>query len=110
VYFHPFPPNCCLDLIPNVPYLLAELPHDTSRAITSLLFSGLFTRFREIRFIFAHAGGTVPMLADRISHYSAQMKDLADKTPDGVEYELKRLQSLPKSMCEVSTSHRRWQL
>jgi predicted TIM-barrel fold metal-dependent hydrolase len=91
VYFHPFPPNCCRDLIPNVSNLLAELPHDTTRAITSLLFSGLFTRFREIRFIFAHAGGTVPMLADRISYYSAQMKDLADKTPDGVEYELRRL-------------------
>ena len=31
------------------------------------------------------------MLADRISYYSAQMKDLAGKTPDGVEHELKRL-------------------
>jgi 6-methylsalicylate decarboxylase len=61
------------------------------RAITSLLFSGTLTRFREIRFVFAHAGGTVPMLADRISYYSAQMKDLIGKTPDGVEYELKRL-------------------
>jgi predicted TIM-barrel fold metal-dependent hydrolase len=76
---------------PNVPFILAELVHDTTRAITSLLFSGLFTRFREIRFVFAHAGGTVPMLADRISYYSAQMKDLASKTPDGVEHELKRL-------------------
>ena len=91
VYFHPFMPNCCRDLISGVPFILAELLHDTTRAITSLLFSGLFTRFREIRFVFAHAGGTVPMLADRISYYSAQMKDLADKTPDGIEYELKRL-------------------
>ena len=31
------------------------------------------------------------MLADRISQYSAQMKDLADQTPSGIEYELKRL-------------------
>jgi predicted TIM-barrel fold metal-dependent hydrolase len=91
VYFHPFVPNCCPDIIPNIPFLLTELPHDTTRAITSLLFSGLFTHFREIRFIFSHAGGTLPMLADRISYYSAQMKDLADKTPDGVEFELRRL-------------------
>jgi predicted TIM-barrel fold metal-dependent hydrolase len=91
VYFHPFMPNCCRDLIPNVPFILAELVHDTTRAITSLLFSGLLTRFREIRFVFAHAGGTVPILADRIAYYSAQMKDLASKTPDGVEHELKRL-------------------
>jgi predicted TIM-barrel fold metal-dependent hydrolase len=52
VYFHPFMPNCCRDLIPNVPFILAELLHDTTGAITSLLFSGLFTRFREIRFVF----------------------------------------------------------
>jgi predicted TIM-barrel fold metal-dependent hydrolase len=90
VYFHPFMPGCCINLLPSVSYLLAELPHDTTRAITSLLFSGLLTRFREIRFILAHAGGTLPMLADRIAYYSAQMKDMADKTPDGVEYELKR--------------------
>jgi predicted TIM-barrel fold metal-dependent hydrolase len=31
------------------------------------------------------------MLADRISKYSAQVKELADKVPNGVEYELKRL-------------------
>jgi len=91
VYLHPFMPSCCRDLIPGVPFLLAELVHHTTRAITSLLFSGVLTRCREIRFIFAHAGGTVPMLADRISYYSAQMKDLADKTPNGVGYELKRL-------------------
>jgi predicted TIM-barrel fold metal-dependent hydrolase len=90
VYFHPFMPGCCVNLIPSVSYLLAELPHDTTRAVTSLLFSGLLTRFREIRFILAHAGGTLPILADRIAYYSAQMKDMADKTPDGVEYELKR--------------------
>jgi hypothetical protein len=35
VYFHPTGPNCCRDLIPNVPYVLTELPHDTTRAITS---------------------------------------------------------------------------
>ena len=91
VYVHPTGPNCCRDLIPNVPYVFTELPHDTTRAITSLLFSGSFARLRDIRFIFSHAGGTVPMLADRISQYSAQIKELADKVPNGVEYELKRL-------------------
>lgn len=46
---------------------------------------------KTIRFIFAHAGGTIPMLADRISQYSSQMVDLAVKVPNGVEFELKRL-------------------
>ncbi len=91
VYFHPTGPNCCRDLIPNVPYVFTELPHDTTRAVTSLLFSGSLGRFRDIRFIFSHAGGTLPMVVGRISRQSAQMKELADRLPNGVEYELKRL-------------------
>jgi 6-methylsalicylate decarboxylase len=91
VYFHPTGPNCCRDLIPKVPVMLTEFPHDTTRAITSLLFSGSLTRFRDTRFLFSHGGGTLPILADRISQYSAQVKDLADKVPNGVEFELKRL-------------------
>lgn len=37
--------------------LMAEVPHDTTRTVISLLFSGALTRFRDIRFIFTHAGG-----------------------------------------------------
>jgi predicted TIM-barrel fold metal-dependent hydrolase len=91
VFIHPAAPNCCRNLISNVPTVFTEVPHDTTRAITSLLFSGSFARFRDIRFIFSHAGGTLPMLAGRISHYSAEMKDLVDKIPNGIEFELKRL-------------------
>jgi 6-methylsalicylate decarboxylase len=91
VYFHPAAPNCCRNLIPNVPTVFTEVPHDTTRAITSLLFSGSFASFRDIRFIFSHAGGTLPMLAGRLSHYSAEMKDLVDKMPNGIEFELRRL-------------------
>jgi predicted TIM-barrel fold metal-dependent hydrolase len=91
VYFHPTVPNCCRNLIPNVPNVFTEVPHDTTRAITSLLFSGSFTRLPDIRFIFSHAGGTLPMLTDRLWQYSKQMKELADKLPNGVEYELKKL-------------------
>jgi len=91
VYIHPTAPNCCRELIPFVPYVFTELPHDTTRAITSLLFSGSLSRFPDVRFIFSHAGGTLPMVAGRISRQSAQMKDLAAKVPNGVEYELRRL-------------------
>jgi predicted TIM-barrel fold metal-dependent hydrolase len=91
VYFHPTAPNCCRNLMPHIADVMTELPHDTTRAITSLLFSGSFARFRDIRYIFSHAGGTLPMLAGRISRYSAQVKELADSVPNGVEYELKRL-------------------
>ena len=91
VYVHPTGPNCCRDLIPQVPYVMTELPHDTTRAVTSLLFSGTFARFRDIRFIFSHAGGTLPMVAGRIARQSSAIKELAEKVPHGVEYELKKL-------------------
>ncbi len=91
VYFHPAAPNCCRNLMPNIPPVFTEVPQDTTRAITSLLFSGSFARFRGIRFIFSHAGGTIPMLAGRLSYYSAEIKDLVDKMPNGIEFELKRL-------------------
>ncbi len=42
VYIHPTGPDCCRDLISFVPYVFTELPHDTTRAVTSLLFSGAF--------------------------------------------------------------------
>ena len=91
VYIHPTGPDCCRDLIPDVPYVMTELPHDTTRAVTSLLFSGSFARFRDIRFIFSHAGGTLPMVAGRIARQSSVIKKLAERLPNGVEYELKRL-------------------
>ena len=91
VFIHPAAPNCCRNLIPDIPPVFTEVPHDTTRAITSLLFSGSFARFRDIRFIFSHAGGTLPMLAGRLSQYSAEMKDLVAKMPNGIEFELKRL-------------------
>jgi predicted TIM-barrel fold metal-dependent hydrolase len=91
VYFHPAAPNCCRNLISNVPPVFTEVPQDTTRAITSLLFSGSFARFRDTRFIFSHAGGTIPMLAGRLSNYSAEMRDLVSKIPNGIEFELKRL-------------------
>jgi len=91
VYVHPTGPNCCRELIPYIPYVMTELPHDTTRAITSLLFAGTFARFRNIRFIFSHAGGTLPMVAGRIARQGRAIPELSEKVPNGVEYELKRL-------------------
>ncbi len=91
VYFHPREANCCKKLATGVPRAWAELPHDTTRAVLSLLASGSFVRLRDIRFIFSHAGGTIPMLAGRISQISRFLADLAVKAPHGIQYELRRL-------------------
>jgi predicted TIM-barrel fold metal-dependent hydrolase len=91
VYVHPTAPACCRTLIPHVPPNLTEFTQDTNRAITGLMFSGSLGRFRGIRFVFSHAGGTIPMLAGRIAEISRRVPQLATAVPDGVEYELRRL-------------------
>lgn len=89
VYFHPTAAPCstCLD---SLPAATLEFPFDTTRAVASLLFSGTFARCRNIRFIFSHAGGTVPFLAERMGRLAAK-PEYRSKLPDGVLAELRRL-------------------
>jgi predicted TIM-barrel fold metal-dependent hydrolase len=89
VFVHPTTGLCCRTLLPDVNPIMLEIPQDTARAVTNLLFSGTFTKFKDIRFIFTHAGGNVPMVLGRMHQYSP--KNTADKAPNGIEYELKRL-------------------
>ena len=89
VFVHPTTPLCCRTLLPDVSPILIEIPQDTARAVTNLLFTGTFAKFKDIRFIFTHAGGNVPTLLGRMHQYGP--KNIAEKTPNGIEFELKRL-------------------
>src|SRR5262245_25072033 len=89
VFVHPTTPPCCRALLPDVPPVIAEAPQDTTRALINLLFTGTLARFKDIRFIFAHAGGYVPMVLGRLHQYGP--KDIAERAPNGIEYELRRL-------------------
>lgn len=91
VYFHPTSADCCGNLIPSVPASWIEYPHDTTRAIASLLFSGTLARFRDIKWVFSHSGGTLPFLANRIDWQSRPQKDIKSIAPDGVLNEFKKL-------------------
>ena len=89
VYFHPTNAPCSTCL-PEIPAATLDFPFDTTRAIVSLLFGGTFARCRNIRFIFSHAGGTVPFLAERIARLAVR-PGFKDKVPNGVVPELRRL-------------------
>ncbi|MGE0747017.1 MAG: amidohydrolase family protein [Rhodospirillales bacterium] len=89
VYFHPTQATCS-QCLPEIPAATLEFPFDTTRAIVSLLFGGTFARCRNIRWIFSHAGGTAPFLAERIGRLAALPRFKA-AVPDGVVPELKRL-------------------
>ncbi|MFY8179460.1 MAG: amidohydrolase family protein, partial [Limnohabitans sp.] len=67
VYTHPSNTQCCQNLQEGVPGSTIEFATDTTRTITSLLFSGTATRCKDIKFIFSHAGGTMPFLVERLT-------------------------------------------
>src|SRR4029079_1296 len=67
-----------------------EVPHDTTRTVTSLLLSGSFARYRDIKWIFSHAGGTIPMMAGRIDAFYSRNPKAKEFAPDGIFAELAR--------------------
>jgi 6-methylsalicylate decarboxylase len=92
VYVHPLVANCCggnlgIGIFPAA----LEVPHDTTRTIVSLLISGTFARLRDIKWLFSHAGGTIPMLAGRVEAFYERAKTVGEFAPDGIESELRRL-------------------
>lgn len=88
VYVHPTESPCACGF--SLPPASLEFPFDTTRAIAGLLFSGTFNRARNIRFIFSHAGGTIPFIAERLARLERR-PDFAHHVPEGVVAELKRL-------------------
>ncbi len=47
---------------------LVMMPAETSRAICSMIFGGIFERLPKLRVAFAHGGGSFPMTIGRIEH------------------------------------------
>jgi predicted TIM-barrel fold metal-dependent hydrolase len=88
VFVHPNAPNCCTTVLPHVPASTMEFLFDTTRTIESLLMNGTFSKFPNVHFIFSHAGGTMPMLANRMARTFP--KEFVSQVPNGVLYELKR--------------------
>lgn len=91
VYFHPTVADCCIGLLPDVPPSMMEFPFDSTRAVVSLLTSGTFARCRDIKWIFSHGGGALPMLAHRIAGSVGSDPQFAGCAPGGVLEELARL-------------------
>jgi len=85
VYTHPVAPDCCRGLLAQTHDSVIEYATDTTRAIAQLLFSGSAARYPKIRFIFSHAGGTMPFLAQRfINAHRFSKGDAKANLPDGV--------------------------
>jgi predicted TIM-barrel fold metal-dependent hydrolase len=94
VYTHPTTPDCCGHLLPEAPVPMVEYATDTTRSIASLVLSGATSRYPDIRWIFSHAGGTMPFLLERFlfqAGVQSKTPEGAKRIPNGVLYELRRL-------------------
>lgn len=47
---------------------LVGMPAETSRAICSMIFGGVFEKFPKLKVAFAHGGGSFPMTIGRVEH------------------------------------------
>src|ERR1700688_4853503 len=66
IFLHSAPPICCRALQPGVIDSVVEYDFDIARAVVSYLKSDSFRRYPDIRFIFPHSGGTLPVFANRV--------------------------------------------
>jgi 6-methylsalicylate decarboxylase len=90
LYTHPTAANCCRNVLTDVPPTVIEYGTDTTRTITDIVFSGTAARCPDLRFIFSHAGGTLPFLTERLVKMPVLDPKLAARVPRGVMHELQR--------------------
>jgi 6-methylsalicylate decarboxylase len=85
LYTHPVAPNCCRGLLEEFNDSVIEYGADTTRAMGKVLYGGAAARFPRIRFIFSHAGGTLPYSAYRfLRHFGNARPEVKARMPDGL--------------------------
>ena len=90
LYTHPTVANCCRGLLPDTPPTVVEFGTDTTRTIVNIVFSGTAARCPDLKFIFSHAGGSLPFLTERLQKMPVIDKKLEARVPRGVMHELQR--------------------
>ena len=72
VFVHPSPPPGTRESLGiDLEEFFLEAPVDTTRAVVNMLVTGTLHRYPNIKWILAHAGGTIPYIAWRLSLMAA---------------------------------------
>lgn len=91
VFVHPTVPKQVGKIDPKLPGIFLEMPFDSTRTLLALAFNGLMSRFAQIRFIFAHGGGALPLLVDRINYTLTLDPELQSRFPSGIGPTIRKL-------------------
>jgi predicted TIM-barrel fold metal-dependent hydrolase len=91
VFIHPQPPYKYRWIMHGVPPSAMEYIFDTTRALTSMLYNGIFQRFPNIKFIFTHAGGVLPNTLGRMDRVQGYTPSANANMPDGLYAELAKV-------------------
>jgi predicted TIM-barrel fold metal-dependent hydrolase len=67
VYVHPNPSPDAVAHWLGLPDNLLDFPTDTNRAVAQLHYTNRFARTPNVKYIFSHAGGSIPYLAARFA-------------------------------------------
>lgn len=67
VYIHPTDPGGEFANETGMPNALIEAPFDTTRAVANMMFNGVLDKYKHIKYILSHGGGTIPFLAWRLA-------------------------------------------
>ncbi|KAF1923395.1 amidohydrolase family protein [Didymella exigua CBS 183.55] len=65
----------------TIPRPIIDFPHETTRTAVSLITSNIIHDFTNCKIILSHGGGTLPYMATRIAHQTADL-GLKDKSAD----------------------------
>ena len=89
-FVHPQVPSTGIAPQVDIPVFAMDFTFDTTRAAFNLVWRGTVEKYPNIRFILAHAGGTVPYLAWRFDLLWGRGGDVAERAPQGAMHYLKQ--------------------
>jgi hypothetical protein len=67
VYVHPNPSPDLAAHVLGLPDNLLDFPTDTNRAVAQMHYTNRFARTPNVKYIFSHAGGSIPYLSARFA-------------------------------------------
>ena len=82
LFIHPTTPACGEVTALGRPRPMMEYMFDTARAVTDLIVAGVPQHFPRMPIVVPHAGGVLPLLADRIQGFLSLFGDPDQPKPD----------------------------